>query len=727
MKSFLRKMTKPLYVSFLLLFLASCNFSNDLPAVNPLPVITDLPVKLTASFDIDSSTPNSLQNLVLQASENKTEASRSATASMPSHIQYFVTAETLGEAVPLTVNVPDDDIDEANKRFTINLRTGHNWRITVGIRDTDINETILSDYTDKELTATNTDISHNFTLKPAITSGKNGSVYLEIKLADSAYAIDITDADNAYTDWNTNLTTSGTTRTLDIASIPSGRYVLKIKFTKANTIPFTATQTVTVYDNLKTNTWVSGGNALIDPSTHEFLLSSAIIAAANEGKKIYYVDGRSGGSGDNNNSGNINSPLLTVARAVSLINAVGNTSDTYKIYVKDGSAENLNTLGQITIGDTSVSRKVEIETYQFTPGDKLGTATLTQTAPISAIVINDGSELTISGNLVIDGNTLNCNGVLNSGNFCMNGGFIKNCYQNGVDNQGVFRFYGGYIINNRGSGISVSTSARLYVKGYVNVYNNSKSDGITPSNVYLPNGKLIFVTDSLDSLSRICVTTETDPTLSPVIITDGFSTYNSTITAGSIFKGDVYGIKQVSGEAYVAASGGALTQKYSDDVQITIEGPSTVWTGTGATATVTVTKNGTAVTSPTLTLQSFSSAGSSYNSDDYRTFTGNTLTLPDSLVEGKYTATVSTTIEGVKYSGAKTFNVVPKEVTVSSGDFNTTTNLSQVFKSGRTTVANIRPLIASTHEVTQKEYEMYCKYGSSQKPDTTAGLSDANH
>ncbi len=445
-----------------LIFFTSCSFSNDLPAINPLPVITDLPVKLTASFDIDSSTPKSLQNIVLQAAEN-TDASRSATASMPSNIQYFVTAETLGEAVPLTVNVPDDDIDETNKRFTINLRTGHNWRITVGIRDTDINETILSDYTDKELTATNTDISHNFTLKPAITSGKNGSVYLEIKLADSGYAIDITDADNAYTDWNTNLTTSGTTRTLDIASIPSGRYVLKIKFTKANTIPFTATQTVTVYDNLKTNTWVSGGNALIDPSTNEFLLSSAIIAAANEGKKIYYVDGNTGGAGNDNNSGNINAPLQTIARAAALINAVGNSTDTYKIYVKGGTSETV--ANSIAIGGASANRKIELYTYLTSPTDGLGAVTLTRTSAINILTINNGSQLTINGGFTFDGAELEQAGINNSGTLTMNNGIVQKCYATGILNIGTFNLYGGSIINNRkssvtnGGGIELITSA----------------------------------------------------------------------------------------------------------------------------------------------------------------------------------------------------------------------------------------------------------------------------
>ncbi|MCR4947864.1 MAG: formylglycine-generating enzyme family protein [Treponema sp.] len=730
MKIFARKLSVSILSAFLL-FLASCNFSNDLPAINPLPVITDLPVKLTASFDIDSSTPKSLQNIILQAAEN-TDGSRSATASMPSNIQYFVTAETLGEAVPLTVNVPDDDIDEANKRFTINLRTGHNWRITVGIIDNDIDKIILSDYTDKDLTATNTDISHNFTLKPAITSGKNGSVYLEIKLADSGYAIDITDTDNAYTDWNSNLTTSGTTRTLDIASIPSGRYVLKIKFTKANTIPFTATQTVTVYDNLKTNTWVSGGNALIDPTTNEFKLSNTIIAAANEGKKIYYVDGNTGGAGNDNNSGNINTPLQTVKRAVGLINAVGNTTDTYKIYVKAGTSETNGT--PIEIGSESGTdlRKIEIETYQTTPGDKLGAVTLSHNVPLSILNIKNGSSLTISGGLTIDGAERNSYGVyINPGaTFTMNNGIIQNCHDAGVCNNGTMNLYGGSIINNQAGtsehagGITGNGSA-LNIKGTVNVYNNYLSDATTPANIYLQSFQIINIVGEISpGDSKLGITTATIPDLtSSVQITTGYRTCNY-VTPGTIFKGDLYGIKEISNEAYSAASGGALTGKYRDNVEIKIENPSTtVWTGTSASATISVTKNGTAITSPALTLESFKSYGSSYNTDTYRTFEGNTITLKDSLVQGTYIATVSTVIDGIKYTGSKTFYVVPKEVVVASGSFNASANLgdSELFIQNRTTLSSIRGMIVSTHETTQSEYETYCKYGNT-GPSETDGL-----
>ena len=741
MKKFFRKTIKPLQLLPLVLFLASCNFSDDTPVFTPLPVVPDLPVTLTANFNIDKSTPQPLMDILPQTNTAATNADRSATASMPSNTQLFVQAVTVNEAVPLTVNVPDDDIDTTNNRFTINLLTGHKWGITVGIKDTDINETILYDYYEKELSATNTDMTHDFALKPHITSGLNGKIHLEINLADSAYAVSIEDEANAYTDWNSHLTTSGPTRTLDITSIPSGIYVLKITFSKTNSIPFTATQTVTVYDYLLTNKWVSGGNAFID-DTGTFLLSNQIIAAANSGKKIYYVDGNVDGAGSNSNSGNFNSPLQTVKRAVELINAVGNTTDIYKIYVKHGTIETNGS--PIQIGNTDNTRKIEIKTYKTTPTDGDGAVTLTRNVPLSVINIQTGSSLTIDGGLTIDGAHRGANGVYinNTSTFTMNNGIIQNCDNAGVSNYGIFNFYGGSITDNTSSasenagGIYMQTDSQINIKGNVNVYNNFLSDGTTSSNVYLPTGIYINIVDTLDSSSRICVTTAGVPHPSMKKITNGYSAHNS-IPAGTIFKGDIYGVKQIAVEAYLAASGGALTERYSDDVQIQFEGPATVWTGTSASATISVTKNGTAITSPALTLDAFKSFGSSYNSDTYRTFSGNTITLPNSLAEGRYTATVSTVINGTKYSGSKTFNVVPKEVEVSSGNFNTSATLtdssgftSQIFIQNRLSVANIRPLIASTHEVTQKEYEQYCSYTTgipNRVPTITSGKSDEYH
>ena len=707
----------------LTIFFLSCNFSDNPLPVNPFITESRITVPVTLNFSIAKDAPSTFQNI----SSASTNTVRSATAGIPATIQYFVEAVTVGASDPKTVTVFPNAEDIANKCFSIGLTTGFTWKITVGIKDTSIDKIILKDTYEKTLTVNDTTVSHHFSLKPQITAGETGKITLDITVPDSAYTISIVDEDGSYSDWNSHISTTsataaGVTKTINIDPISSGTYVLKITFSKTNTVPIIVTQSVTVYDNLTTNTWLSGGNALIN-SSGNFVLDNSIINAANEGKKIYYVDGT---TGNDNNTGNVNTPLQTVYRAVALINAIGNTTDIYKIYVKDGTAETVGT-NQINIGDSSAPRKVDIETYLTTPGDKLGTVTLTQTAPVSLVVVPAGATLTISGNLVLDGNNKNCNGILSSGTLTMNGGLIKNCYQAGVNtSSGVFNFFGGKIQNNRGNGIYVSASTQFNVKGNVTVYDNCTSDGTTPRNVYLLTGKVINVVGPIDASSKIGVTTQTVPTLSASVqVTSNYSTYR-TVSAGTIFKGDVYGIKEVSGEAYVAASGGALTEHYSDAVEIIIEGPGTVWKGSSVKATVTVKKNGTTVTSPTLTLESFISSGSIYNSDAYRTFVGNELTLLNNLVEGKYIATVSTVIEGTKYTGAKTFTVAEKEKTITSGNFNTSTILSDVFRSGRTSVANIRPLIASTHEVTQKEYEQYCSYGGS-SPNTTYGKSDESH
>ena len=727
-------MQKRLFTNLILLliipfFFLSCNFDDNTPVLIPVLPEPKVPVTVTVNFSIDKDAPSTFQNILSASAQSE----RSATAGLPLTIQYFVEAETIGERDPKTVTIFPDNSEIANKCFSISLLTGYTWRITVGIKDTSIDKVILKDSYDKELSVNDTLIAHHFALKPLITAGETGKVLLSINLSDDAYAVSIADEGSLFSNWNANLSTTGSTRTLQIDSIPSGIYVLKITFSKDNTIPITVTQTLTVYDNLITNKWVSGGNALINPSTGEFTLTPDIIAAANEGKKIYYVDGNSG-AGNDNNPGNFNAPLHTVARAVALINAVGNETDTYKIYVKNGTVETI--ASTIVIGDDNATpsfiRKVELNTYQTNPTDGLGAVTITRSTAISIIKVQAGSSLTLNGGLTLDGAEQVANGILNNGTLTMNNGIIQKCYGDGVRNNSVFNLYGGSIINNKaytthnGGGIDNRDAslggATLNLQGNVNVYNNMGWNGTTPSDIYIVSGMYINVTGEIAATSKICINTlYSTITRTPVQITTNYSSYNS-VPAGTVFKGDLYGIREISGEAYIDASGGALTERYSDDVQITIEGPSTVWQGTGATATVTVTKNGTAI-SPTLTLQSFNSAGSSYNTDDYRTFSGNTLTLPDSLVEGRYTATVSTTIEGVKYSGAKTFNVVPKEVEVSSGNFNTSTNLDSVFCTGRTSVANIRSLIVSTHEVTQGEYKQYCKFGGSQ-PFESYGLGD---
>ena len=236
--------------------------------------------------------------------------------------------------------------------------------------------------------------------------------------------------------------------------------------------------------------------------------------------------------------------------------------------------------------------------------------------------------------------------------------------------------------------------------------------------------------------ANIYLTTRAKPTASIggsvptlVSITSGYnSSANKEVHPGTYFHSDegyaVVASKNMSeyyNDAELALSGGGLSGKYSENIEFTFTGPDTIWAGSSAKQTITVKKNGTEIAEPTLNLEFLNSYGSDFSSNTYRTFSGNELTLLDSLPEGKYTAGVSLVDNGIKYTGTKTFTVAEKEKSIVSGSFDTSATLSdasgnnsKIFIKDRSNVANIRPLIAGTHEVTQAEYEMYCIHISGQ-------------
>ena len=58
-----------------------------------------------------------------------------------------------------------------------------------------------------------------------------------------------------------------------------------------------------------------------------------------------------------------------------------------------------------------------------------------------------------------------------------------------------------------------------------------------------------------------------------------------------------------------------------------------------------------------------------------------------------------------------------------AGSFNGSSQISEVFKQNRK-IGNIKSIVASDHETTQGEYELYCKYFSGCEPTTTIGKGD---
>ena len=149
-------------------------------------------------------------------------------------------------------------------------------------------------------------------------------------------------------------------------------------------------------------------------------------------------------------------------------------------------------------------------------------------------VLNHGTFYLTGGKIV--GNTTNNSnraaGVHNDlqSYFYMSAGEISNnhsslCYGGGVGNyeSSTFTITGGKIIDNsapNGGGVYVYRDANMNIYGTVYIEGNLKTNSETENNVYLSLDKKISITSSLDSNSRIGITTPAEPsTDNPVVFT----------------------------------------------------------------------------------------------------------------------------------------------------------------------------------------------------------------
>lgn len=571
MKRFSVKAFKALFILLSLCF-AGCSQANNTPSLiipdsaENNPYAESSVVTLSCNYKVSSEV--SQKNLGRSASVSAD--SRSATASIPSGISYFVTAVTSDGSK--TVNVPQSDIDETNRKFTIGLQTGYEWKITVGIKNSAGKE-ILSDSVTKRLTPNDTLMAPNFKLKPHITAGKTGDLSLNVS-CPTGYSLSV--ADETSTSWSVSPDPLIANKfQITAANVPSGTYNLVLTFSAAGRPPFSTTQIVTIYDNLETNSWHSGGNDLINEEDN-FELTTEIVTVAAENRTDFYVDGTSTGSGNDSNSGNYQAPLATIGKAFSLINAVGNDTLTYNVHIKNGTSSTISSCIDIT-------KNITVECYSEEPGDNAGTATLTATGAAEGIFAVDGHTFQLSGLNIDGGNLSNMVGISASSSsgftsVTLNSGSIKHC-EKGItitgSNTAVY-LYGGEITDNvntdstnLGAGISYG-GGYLYIKGSPKVTGNKASDN-SPQNIYLAASKKITVQGPLETGAQLGIMTAASPTLAePVAVTLHYTTQNGTTHPSSYFTGDVYGIsKNSDGEATLNLSGGEISHKYYDSITMT--------------------------------------------------------------------------------------------------------------------------------------------------------------
>ncbi len=186
----------------------------------------------------------------------------------------------------------------------------------------------------------------------------------------------------------------------------------------------------------------------------------------------------------------------------------------------------------------------------------------------------------------------------------------------------------------------------------------------------------------------------------------------------------------VNSSGYLAqlASGGGTITIHTPEGDLNLAASATTIDTSAADTTVTISATD-ASGDPITTGFTWNGVTVYYGADEIDIGTGNSYKFKKTFPKGTYTLNVSVTYNGTTYSDSFTIKktvegaVAPpagfvgvEGATVTGGGLTPT---SSVFISGRTVA--IGNLFVSDHELTQGEYETYCKYGGTDAPSSSHG------
>lgn len=184
----------------------------------------------------------------------------------------------------------------------------------------------------------------------------------------------------------------------------------------------------------------------------------------------------------------------------------------------------------------------------------------------SGIQINNGTVLNFTNGTVTKNSE---NGIYIAGSGIAD---ITNCSITNNEEAGIYiatggscRLFGGTISGNKDSGIVVNGT--LNVSGNILVQGNTRGSPAESSNVLLSTGKVINVTDSLASTSKIWVRTASAPSgTNTLAITSGYGSNNSRAPAYTFFSDIGYGIILEGGEVKISQSQGSIFTQFDYSV-----------------------------------------------------------------------------------------------------------------------------------------------------------------
>lgn len=471
---------------------------------------------------------------------------RSAKPGMPSatdtNYKYFVKATH--NYTDANGNPAEEVVEEycdASFHYVLKLELNKQWVIMAGYKQLEPEQILMVDtesdpdpgVTPNPFTITFTEenvsvTGKNFVLKPRQTADGTGSVHLALGLPADIKSLTILKSGDAgslpvaATGFTNNVSSGDTDKYIEANNIKSGVYNLILNFYKQYNngsevilyLAYSTIQTINVFDNLTTDTWISENGAGTDSAngdnvlklesdgSYSFTLTEALVAEYTN--TLIYV-GKPEGlpstiQASDSNAGTAWSPYETLTKAFKMIEAAGTPNSVYRIMVSGTQKGNFVIPASITNDETTGKAKA-IEISSLNP-NSANPVVLTIPAGGS------GTVLTVNGTTPVTLKNIKITG----GN-ADNGGGLK------VSGGDVTLADGVLITGNtatNGDGVYVETGS-LKMKGSAKVDSDDE--------VYLYNGALLTIAGNI-----ITDGTDKAATITPSTFTRGMTVINTTGT-----------------------------------------------------------------------------------------------------------------------------------------------------------------------------------------------------
>nr|MBP3283523.1 right-handed parallel beta-helix repeat-containing protein [Treponema sp.] len=251
--------------------------------------------------------------------------------------------------------------ESGNIVFSVVLEAG-TWTFTAETFDSADSKVFESEGTEKEIGEGDNSVA--LVLKPLTDTG-NGSVKLPVTVDSSIKKMETSSSKTELNAIELDFTSSETGE-INVADIESGSYTVAFHFyDESGALVYSFTETVNVYPNLETNSWLNSGKYI--NSDKEIEITSALISSFQN--SAFFVKS----SGSPNGSGGFFDPFDSITTAATVIANTLAESE-YEIFLLDDLSENQS----IDLSATTNSLKISVQGYDssertISPSDKTAT------------------------------------------------------------------------------------------------------------------------------------------------------------------------------------------------------------------------------------------------------------------------------------------------------------------------------------------------------------------